>query len=65
MTNCLSYVPYLMGGLDRGPRVDVMGGADRGPRVDVMGGHDPARYRRAVPTGSMSAERAVMFPKAA
>lgn len=40
MTNSLSYVPYLMGGLDRGARVDVMGGLDRGLRVDVMGGPD-------------------------
>ena len=52
MTNSLSYVPYLMGGLDRGPRVDVMGGPDRGLRVDVMGGPDPARYPQALREGA-------------
>ena len=48
MTNSLSYVPYLAGGLDRGPRVDVMGEPDQGPHVDVMGGPDPARYPQPV-----------------
>ena len=52
MTKSLSYVPYLMGGLDPGARVDVMGGLDRGPRVDVMGGPDPARYPQAVREGA-------------
>ena len=49
MTNSLSHVPYLMGGLDRGSRVDVMGGLD------------PARYPQAVRDG---APRSVEFRSA-
>jgi hypothetical protein len=30
----------MMGGRDRGVRLDVMGGADRRPSVDAMGGPD-------------------------
>ena len=52
MTNSLSYVPYLMGGLDRGPR------------VDVMGGPDPARYPQAVrATASPSVDYRFRSPK--
>jgi hypothetical protein len=32
---------YIMGGHDRGLRVDVMGGPDQPPRVDIMGQSDP------------------------
>ena len=49
MTSSLSYVPY------------VMGGADRGPRVDVMGGPDPPRY----PVGRARWRDAVRRPQAA
>ena len=35
-----SRTPYLMGGLDAGPRVGVMGDGDRGTRVDVFGESD-------------------------
>jgi len=32
--------PYLIGGADAGPRVNVMGSGDRGQRVDAFGDSD-------------------------